>query len=90
MGGFVLSLRLLWGDSFWARLSSIKKNQEYAGHGPPMRQSFDCRLRQKEIAGYGPLKSSFFYQEIAGHGPPMRHCNDGWLRQKEIAGYGPL
>ena len=36
-----------------------------------MRQSSDGRLRQKEIAGYGPLKSFCFHQEIAGHGPPM-------------------
>ena len=32
-------------------------HQEIAGYGSPMRQSSDGRLRQKEIAGYGPLQS---------------------------------
>ena len=51
-----------------------------------MRQSSDAWLRQKEIAGYGPL----FYHKISGYGPPMRQSSDDLLRQKEISDYGPL
>ena len=52
-------------------------HQEIAGHKPPMRQSYNGRLTQMEIAGYGPLQSFFFHPEIAGQGPPMRQSSDG-------------